>query len=263
MAARVRLEMLEKEWPVLEGDYRLGNGESPVAVLVIGRGAVDVPMNGICVLGMMKTENLGIEKVVVNVISNPRIRFLIACGKEEFGHFPSDAITKLKQNGVDGRMRIIGAKSAIPYLCNLPREAVERFRDQVEVIDLVHPKEAEEIVAFNPEYLFDAERTAELIRTVEDCLTRDPGRYGKEGMVVHSRALRLEATKAIKSIDNMAIDFTSQMLRFPSKKLSTEASLVTLSSEFGVFLDAVDWVVREAPSVEFAERLRSYYRGGT
>ncbi|MCX6653465.1 MAG: hypothetical protein NT137_08980 [Methanomassiliicoccales archaeon] len=254
---------MNESWPPFSGTYELGTRDSSVAIVVIGRGVVELPKDRYSIIGTLKTENLGIEKVVVNVISNPHIRFLIACGKEEFGHFPSDAITKLKQNGVDERMRIIGAKSAIPYLCNIPREAVDRFRDQVEVIDLVHPKEAEEIVAFNPEYLFDAERTAELLRTVEDCLTRDPGHYGKEGMVVHSRALRLEATKAIKSIDNMAIDFTSQMLRFPSERLSTEASLVTLSSEFGVFLDAVDGLVREAPSVEFAERLRSYYRGGT
>jgi hypothetical protein len=60
----------------------------------------------------------------------------------------------------------------------------------------------------------------------------------------------------------MAIDFTSQMLRLPSEKLSTEASLIALAPEFGYFLDAVDGTVQEAPSVEFAERLRSYYRGG-
>ncbi len=254
--------MTEDKWPVLRGDYRLGNPDSPTAVLVIGRGVVDVPSSQYNILGQMKTENLGIEKVVTNVVSNPRIRFLIVCGPEEFGHFPGDAITNLAENGVNEKMRIIGPRSAIPYLCNISKEAVERFRDQVKVIDLVHPKDAEEIIFPNPEYTFDAARTAELMAALRDCEREDPGRYPGPPLIILNRALTLESGAAVKSIDRMAIDFTSQMLRLPSERLSTEASLIELAPEFGLFLDAVDGVVQEAPSVEFAERLRLYYRGG-
>ncbi len=256
-------EPVARDWPLLRGDYRLGNSDSPNAVLVIGRGIVDVPTADFNILGTMKTENLGIEKVLVNLVSNPRIRFLIVCGPEEFGHFPGDAITKLASNGVDDRRRIIGPRSAIPYLCNVPREVIERFRRQVEVIDLVHPREAEEIIFPNPEYTFDEARTRELLSVLSDCARRDPGGYPEPPLVALSRALSMDAGAAVKSIDKMAIDFTSQMLRLPSERLSTEASLVELSHEFGLFLDAVDGTVQEAPSVEFAEKLRLYYRGGS
>lgn len=254
--------MSERIWPILAGNYKLGSTDSPVAVLIIGNGSAKVPAEKVRMFGTMKTENLGLEKVIVNVVSEPRIRFLIVCGREEFGHFPSDAMICLAMDGIDERGRIIGARSAIPYLTNIPREAVERFRRQVKVIDLVHPKEADEIIAFDPLYEFDDSRNAELQATIQDCLSKDPGRFEEEPMVVRSRALELDSAKATKSIDNMAIEFTSQMLRLPSEKLSTEASVIAVAPEFGVLLDVVDGIVREAPSVEFAERLRLYYRGG-
>ncbi|MFA5312596.1 MAG: hypothetical protein WC375_04645, partial [Methanomassiliicoccales archaeon] len=112
----------EGAWPPYPGEYVLGNERSHVAVLIIGRGAVDVPADLFLIKGIMKTENVGLEKVVLNVVSNPKIRFLVVCGKEEFGHFPADAISNLVKNGVDDEKRIVGAKSAIPLLCSIPKE---------------------------------------------------------------------------------------------------------------------------------------------
>lgn len=252
-----------EQWPVVAGDYAIGSSESPIAILIIGRGAVEVPKRKFSIMGTMKTENMGLEKVIVNVISNTRIRFLIACGKEEFGHFPANAIANLWKNGVDERRRIVGARSAIPYLCNIPREAVERFQRQVELIDLVHPKEAEEIVAYDPVYKFDEAMTAGLLDAIEDCARRDPGRLNLEPMVVRPPGLMFDAKKAVKSIDNLALDFTNQMLRLPSEKICTEASLITISEPLGIVLDPIDGIVSEVPSVEFASKLKSYYRGGT
>ncbi len=34
------------------------------------------------IFGAMKTENIGIEKVVANIISNTSIRYLVECGAE-------------------------------------------------------------------------------------------------------------------------------------------------------------------------------------
>ncbi len=82
-------------WPLYPGDYVIGDPASHVAILIVGRGAVDVPPDLFCIKGIMKTENVGLEKVLLNIISNPMVRFLIVCGKEEFGHFPADALLKL------------------------------------------------------------------------------------------------------------------------------------------------------------------------
>ncbi|MCU0861534.1 MAG: hypothetical protein MUE65_04365, partial [Methanomassiliicoccales archaeon] len=212
--------------------------------------------------GTVKTENMGLEKVIANVISNPWIRFLVVCGKEEFGHFPADAVINVWSNGVDERRRVRGTRSAIPYLCNLEEEAVERFRHQVEVIDLVYPKEAMEIVAYDPIYFFEPERREQLLSVIEDCHKRDPGRYDAPPMIVKAPGLKVEGKKAIRAIDNLALEFTNQMLRLPSEKLSTEASLIAVSETLGVVLDPTDGFVIEVPSVEFAGKLKSYYRGG-
>jgi len=251
----------EPSWPIIPGDYVLGNPDSPVAVLIIGRGQVDVPNVRFNIMGTVKTENMGLEKVIANVISNPRIRFLIVCGKEEFGHFPADAVMKIWKNGIDDRRRIIESRSAIPYICNIGKEAVERFRAQIEVVDLVHPKESEEVVAFDPMYMFEPERREELLASISDCEARDPGRMKLEPLLIQPPGLMVEAKKAIKSIDKLALEFTNQMLRLPSEKLSTEASLIAISEEMGIVIDPTDGLVFEVVSVEFAGRLKSYYRG--
>jgi tetrahydromethanopterin S-methyltransferase subunit A len=253
----------EPKWPIIQGDYVLGAPGSPVAVLIIGRGQVDIPPDRFHIMGTVKTENMGLEKVIVIIVSNPRIRFLIVCGKEEFGHFPADAVLKIWRNGIDERRRIAGARSAIPYICNIGKEAVERFRAQVEVVDIVHPKDSEEVVAYDPMYTFEPDRREELLAAIADCESRDPGRLEAEPLIVEPPGLKIEAKKAIKSIDKMALEFTNQMLRLPSERLSTEASLIAISEEMGVVIDPTDGLVFDVPSVEFASKLKSYYRGGT
>ncbi len=247
---------------MVPGDYTLGNQHSPIAILIIGRGQVDIPKERFNIMGTVKTENLGLEKVILNVISNPRVRFLIVCGKEEFGHYPADAVIKISTNGIDDRRRIIDSRSAIPYICNIGPEAVERFRLQVEVVDLVHPKESEEVVAYDPMYMFENDRRDELMASISECEARDPGTLEMEPLVIRPRGLMVDAGKAVKSIDKLALEFTNQMLRLPSEKLSTEASLITISDDMGVLIDPTDGLVFEVVSVEFASKLKSYYRGG-
>ncbi len=250
-----------RTWPVVPGDYLIGDDDSPVAVLIIGRGTVPLPGHRYAIKGTVKTENMGMEKVITNIVANPRIRFLIACGREEFGHFPADAIASLVRNGVDGQMRIIGSRSAIPFLCNLPPEAVKRFREQIELVDLVRPKDVREIVAYDPEYKFEDERTAELEAAIEDCLSRDPGAFPEGPLLIEDQSLMADGSRIASQLNKLADDFVGQMLRMPSEKLSTSASIAVISPEFRVILDPVDGVVRTVPSVEFAGRLQKYLRG--
>jgi tetrahydromethanopterin S-methyltransferase subunit A len=231
--------------------------------MIIGRGQVVIPNDRYAIMGTVKTENMGLEKVMVNVVSNPRLRFLIVCGMEEFGHFPADAVMKIWKNGIDERSRVIGARSAIPYICNVGVEVVQRFREQVEVIDLVYPKDAQEIVAYDPVYFFEEERAQELLAEIERCMARDPGPFVGPPIEIDAKGLMVDAKKAIKSIDNLALEFTNQMLRLPSEKLSTDSSLVAISEQFGILMDPTDGIVLEVPSIDFAGRLKAYYRGGT
>jgi len=138
------------DYPPEEGCYLRGNDYSPVAVLVILRWErektppeieelVRVGVeSGAALSGTLQTENIGLEKVICNIVSNPNIRYLIVCGPESPGHSVGDAILALEKNGLDERKRIIGAKAQTPYLFNVPPGSVERFREQITVIDLVN-----------------------------------------------------------------------------------------------------------------------------
>ena len=137
-------------YPPEEGCYLRGNDFSPVAVVVILRWErektptsieqlVRVAIeSGAALAGTLQTENIGLEKVICNIVANPNIRFLIVCGPETPGHLVGDAILSLKKNGIDRNKRILGTKAPTPYLFNIPTEYVDRFRKQVSVIDLVN-----------------------------------------------------------------------------------------------------------------------------
>jgi tetrahydromethanopterin S-methyltransferase subunit A len=137
-------------YPPEEGCYLRGNDFSPVAVCVILKWIrEETPPDieqlvrtgveaGAALSGTLQTENIGLEKVICNIVSNPNIRYLVVCGPESPGHLVGDAILALAANGVDAGKRIIGARAPTPFLFNIPPSFVERFRQQVKVIDLVN-----------------------------------------------------------------------------------------------------------------------------
>ena len=124
----------EDPWPPVRGDYQVGNPNGGVAVVTL---ASPLFPKGAAICGQCKTENLGVEKIVANVISNCNIRFLILCGVESKGHLPGDTILALHKNGIDEQGRIIGSRGAIPFIQNLPPGAIARFQQQVELIDCI------------------------------------------------------------------------------------------------------------------------------
>jgi tetrahydromethanopterin S-methyltransferase subunit A len=144
----------DDDWPPLRGDYTIGDPEGHVAVATL---ASQLHVKGAALSGPCKTENLGIEKIVANVISNSNIRILLICGIESRGHLPGNTIIALHQNGIDEAGRIIGSKGAIPFIQNISPEAIRRFQDQIEVIDRTGLVDEEEIERLIGEYDSHAE----------------------------------------------------------------------------------------------------------
>jgi tetrahydromethanopterin S-methyltransferase subunit A len=78
----------------------------------------------------LQTENLGIERVIVNLLASPHIRFVLVSGadsRQAIGHLPGQSLIALSRQGLDDRARIRGAAGKRPYLKNIPRDAVEYF----------------------------------------------------------------------------------------------------------------------------------------
>ena len=59
-------------WPVISGDYIVGDPESPVAVTTLAS-HIEAELSGAAIAGPCKTENLGIEKVVTNKIGRAHV----------------------------------------------------------------------------------------------------------------------------------------------------------------------------------------------
>jgi len=136
-------------YPPEEGCYLRGNDYSPVAVVVILRWRreetpADIEKlvrvaieSGAALAGTLQTENIGIEKIICNIVSNPNIRYLVVCGPESPGHLVGKSLLALAKNGRDEKKRIIGTEAPTPFLFNVQPEFVERFRKQITLIDLV------------------------------------------------------------------------------------------------------------------------------
>jgi tetrahydromethanopterin S-methyltransferase subunit A len=130
-------------YPPEQGRYTRGNDFSPVAICVIlDTFDFTIPPElqelvmagldaGAALSGMLQTENVGLEKVICNIVANPNIRYIVLCGRESAGHLPGQSLLALKQNGVDEKNRIIGSSAPTPYLNNIPREVIDRFNKQI------------------------------------------------------------------------------------------------------------------------------------
>lgn len=154
-------------WPVISGDYIVGDPESPVAATTLAS-HIEGEISGSSIVGPCKTENLGIEKVVANVISNPNIRFLVLCGSEVQGHITGQSIVALHENGCDPEKKsILGADGAIPFVENVPMDAVERFQQQVELVNMI-----------------DVEDISSIQSKISDCVEKDPGAFEEEAMTI-------------------------------------------------------------------------------
>jgi len=155
-------------WPLVKGDFHSGDAKSCVAVVTMGSHLDEQAIcdAGAALCGSCKTENLGLEKVIANVISNPNIRFVLTCGTEVKGHLSGQTFQALHANGVEGG-KVVGSKGAIPFIENLDDAAIKRFQAQVEVVDIMETEDLGAIKA----------KIAELAG-------KDPGAFGEGPMVV-------------------------------------------------------------------------------
>lgn len=153
-------------WPSLPGDYSVLRYRAPIAVCTLtdrelAQDLAKASPPGASIIGTLQTENLGIERLLLNLLANPHIRFLVLCGadsKQAVGHLPGQSLLALARSGLDPQGRIVGAPGRRPVVGNLPQGAVEHFRRSVEVMDLVGET-----------------GTSRILGAIAGCASRDPG----------------------------------------------------------------------------------------
>jgi tetrahydromethanopterin S-methyltransferase subunit A len=132
------------------GEFTVGSSDGCVAVVLLN--VQYTPPQTVAIYGRLKTENIGIEKIIANTISNPSLRFLLLCGDDIRGHCSGASLLALHQNGIDQNHRIIDAPGAIPYIENLKEEAIKRFQQQLEVINLIGENDVKKLDKIITEY---------------------------------------------------------------------------------------------------------------
>jgi len=147
------------------GDFTICTSNSCIAVVLLNTDYV--PSDKVAIYGPLKTENIGIEKIVANVISNPYIRYLLICGDEIRGHRSGSSLIALNKNGIDEQHKIIDAPGAIPYIENINLEAIERFQSQIKIINLIGVKDKKSID-----------------EKIDDCISKKPPSYGESYIAI-------------------------------------------------------------------------------
>lgn len=147
-------DVKENKWPPVPGEYFLICEDSICPVAVSTLASIDLAEklankkpDGLCIVGKTETENIGIEKIIKNIITNPVIRFLIVAGKESQGHYSGKTILSLYDNGVDRNMRVIGSPGRRPILKNVSFSEIETFRKQVQVIDMIGCEDTAKLIS--------------------------------------------------------------------------------------------------------------------
>lgn len=163
------------------GEFTTCSPTSNVAVVLLN---VDyTPSDEVAIYGPLKTENIGIEKIVANTISNPHIRFLVVCGDDIRGHRSGLSLIALYRNGIDENHRIIEAPGAIPFIENLNEDAITRFRAQLEIVNLLGVTDEQKI------------NTA-----IMDCLKRPSQLFGESFI-----AIRIKPEAVVSLTDKRAL----------------------------------------------------------
>ncbi|MGA9141227.1 MAG: tetrahydromethanopterin S-methyltransferase subunit A [Methanocella sp.] len=122
----------------IQKTYRYGDPDSPVAVLMLASDYERFDLQRYAIIGSCFTENLGVQLVITNVLKSPVIRYLIMCGKESI-HGAGDAFRCLHENGVaqiGTYRRIVGCKSLLPYIDDIPEWAVDAYMDEIILVDM-------------------------------------------------------------------------------------------------------------------------------
>lgn len=196
---------MKEEWPVDVGDYEVCDPDNRVAVCTL-EDNIKLPKSKVAIIGKCRTENLGVERIVLNIISNSNIRALIICGREIRGHVSGQAIMALWKNGIDKQKRIKGAKGALPYIQNLPAFFVDRFRKQIRVVDMIGITDGSAIK-----------------KEIDSILKKKPKPYVDKKINVHGYMIKPKIAET---------------------KFNVRKDTVVISPEYKLRLDVKDWKIR-------------------
>jgi tetrahydromethanopterin S-methyltransferase subunit A len=135
--------------PIPEESY-LGNPDSSIAICTLS--SIDLLkkisnselLNHISIAGRLLSENKGIDSIIKYLNQNKKIKMIIVCGKEVWGHKAGHSLFKLYENGIDDHGRIINSISPDPFLTSTKSE-INYFQNKVNLVNIINETNFETI----------------------------------------------------------------------------------------------------------------------
>ena len=128
--------------PIPEESYQ-GNTNSQIGICTLS--SIDLLrkitnsdiLNYVSIAGRLLSENKGIDSMVHSLNQNKRIKTLIVCGKEVWGHKAGHSLFKLHENGIDKNGRIINSTSPDPFL-KVSKTQIDYFRNEITLVNMIN-----------------------------------------------------------------------------------------------------------------------------
>ena len=123
-------------------EYYLGNPKSDTAICTLASLNILKSIknsdlfDNVNIVGRLLTENKGIDEIIRYLSQNKKIKKIIICGKEVWGHKAGHSLIQLHKNGTDKNNRIIGSKSPDPIL-TVKKSEIKYFQEKIKIINLI------------------------------------------------------------------------------------------------------------------------------
>ena len=125
------------EYHVLSLGYKYPIAISTLGSIKLADKIAEIKPNGLSIIGKTETKNIGVEKIIKNIIATPSIKYIILCGNDSVGHYSGDTLISLINNGVDSNMRVLNCKGRRPVLSSTTLEEIHIFKNQIEIINMI------------------------------------------------------------------------------------------------------------------------------
>lgn len=124
-------------------DFYHGNPNASIAICTLSSldllkkiSSSDLLQN-VSIVGRLLSENKGIDSIIRYVCQNKKIKKIIVCGKEVWGHKAGHSLFELYKNGVNDRGRIINSNSPNPFL-TVSKSQVNYFQTKIILINMIN-----------------------------------------------------------------------------------------------------------------------------
>jgi len=132
-------------------EFYIGNANSSICVCTLSSIKLLKELQNsqifenVAIAGRLFTENKGIDSIIKYVNQNKKIKTIIVCGKEVWGHKSGHSLFQLHQNGVDKNNRIINSTSPEPIL-TVSNSQIQYFQKEITLVNLINETNLQSII---------------------------------------------------------------------------------------------------------------------